>query len=335
MIIKSISHRSHFRRTTSHKVNRHLRIESLEERCPFAIFTPLPSAEDGSSESLRSAVVASQSNQADDTIELSAGIFTLRLGDLVIHERNTNLRIEGAGAEQTVIKIEGDTRAFDVDVESRLDLSGVTILSGNADQGGQIRSAGTVILTDALLHSGTATQGGAIFNGGDLSLSHVDFVANKAGVGGGVWNHAGATLTANDTRWLQNETSELLGARILSYAQVGISFPGSDQPASVYSLPPRGATALFNAGIAHLQSVEIAGNVSDTGAAIHNVGDGAELRIEDSLIYENEAARREGHAPSVCLPCAVRSRLSEPQSSITRRWTDMAARSLCLAARST
>jgi hypothetical protein len=300
MINKKSFRTSRSRRIANRLASRRLKLESLEDRCLFALFTPTPSADDGTSESLRAAVVASQSNQVDDTIDLGEGIYTLRLGDLVINERNTNLRIEGAGAERTVIKISGDARAFDVDFAAQLEMSGLSILRGHADEGGQIRTAGIVVLSDVMLHSGVATQGGAIFNGGDLTLTNVEFVANEAGVGGGVWNHVGATLTANDTRWLQNVTSEGLGALITSPGQVGISAPISP-PVSIYSIPPRGATALFNAGTAHLQRVEIAGNVSETGAVIHNVGNGAELRIEDSQIYDNKTSLRGGNAPSVLL----------------------------------
>jgi hypothetical protein len=157
-----------------------------------------------------------------------------------------------------------------------------------------------VVLVDTMLYGGSAIQGGAIFNSGDLTLTNVDFVANEAGVAAGVWNHTDAILTATNSRWLQNLTTERLGNLITSNAQVDLVYPGSDATMGLTSIPPRGATALFNAGIANLRAVEIGGNISETGAAISNVGDSAELRIENSLIYENESRKRESNlAPSV------------------------------------
>src|SRR5688572_23853156 len=95
------------RRTRARRIaKRPLQLESLEARHLLAAFTPTPDADDGAAGSLRAAVVASQSNQEDDTVELGAGIYTLRLGDLLVNESGTNLRVVGAGAEQTVVKID-------------------------------------------------------------------------------------------------------------------------------------------------------------------------------------------------------------------------------------
>ncbi len=285
-----------------HSRSRRLLVESLETRRVMTVYTPLPAADDGSDGSLRSTFIATQTNGVDDTIQLSEGTYRLRLGDLFVNEQNATLRIEGAGSDKTVLKIDGDSRAFDVDFGASLELDGVTILSGNADEGGQVRSAGIVRITDSVLQGGRAIQGGAIFNGGDLTLENVELNGNEAGLGGGIWNHAGAVIQAVDTRWLYNVASASMAASVTSHADVGIFLPAGDAP-NLYGDVPLGGSALFNSGTARLQTVELAANLSDTGALIHNIGNDANLRIDDGLIHDNQTSTRNqgGRQSSVLL----------------------------------
>lgn len=281
------------------KLSRKLSVETMEGRRLLATFSPLPVSDSSVDGTLRSAIVASQHNGQSDVVNLSEGIYRLSMGDLLINEKSTTLKIQGKGKDHTFIVVEG-SRAFDVDFGATLALSGVSILGGNESEGGQLRSAGNVSISDAILEGGQALQGGSIFNGGTLNLSHVDLIQNSAGIGGAIWNHASATLTAQDIEFRNNQTTESLAKSITSAAQVGINIA---LDASTGYLPrvPRGGAALFNGGKVTLDSALIAGNLSESGPTIFNVGGDAQLQINDSNIFENSWTAKASSYPVVVL----------------------------------
>src|SRR5688500_17481686 len=66
------------KRNTSPPRERHLRMESLEDRCLLAAFTVTTTA-DGGAGSLRQAIIAANQTAEHDTITLAAGEYKLKL----------------------------------------------------------------------------------------------------------------------------------------------------------------------------------------------------------------------------------------------------------------
>src|SRR6056297_2033072 len=94
---------------------RKLHFEPLQQRRLLAVYAPGAELPDGDPGSLRSAIADAQSNQQDDTIHLTQGVFRITQGDMLVSEVDQRLRIVGAGQEETVVVIEGDSRWLDVD----------------------------------------------------------------------------------------------------------------------------------------------------------------------------------------------------------------------------
>ena len=126
-------------------------LEQLESRLAPAVYhvntfqdTPLvnsATAQDASGHvSLRSAVIAANTTQQDDTIILSAGVYKAQTGEFEVHG---NLRIVGQGAGQTAIEAPHLDRLFEV-VDGDLELSGLTLDGGSASS----LLKGTVHLTN-------------------------------------------------------------------------------------------------------------------------------------------------------------------------------------------
>jgi PASTA domain-containing protein len=175
--------------------------------------------------SLRKAVQAANTNlQANncpggeagaiDTIQLPAGPYVLTTGAAGEHDNNAGdldalsvggpLVIAGAGAATTSISaagITGGDRVMDVLAGATVTFSGVTLTGGAppGEDGGAVRSAGTLTLVDAVVTgnragngtaatsgspAGSGHNGGAIAHDGDLTLRRTIVSDNFAGTGG-------------------------------------------------------------------------------------------------------------------------------------------------------
>jgi predicted outer membrane repeat protein len=223
-------------------------VEEMEARTTPATFTVntfadtvavnLVTGQDSSGNvSLRSALMAANSQSGADTIVLPAGTYALTLagpgndndatGELDITDA---LTLRGAGPAGTVIDASGlvNARAFHVEANITVALSGVTITGGNEaplaiggeipGQGGGIYSAGTLTLTNCVLSHNQATgdvgsagyyippeivfpspggpgEGGGLYvAGGSASITGSTFLANQATGGrGGDWHGLGTT----------------------------------------------------------------------------------------------------------------------------------------------
>ena len=146
--------------------------------------------------SLREAVIAANQDSAADTIDISAGTYSVEgasgegaalTGDLDI---TSDVDIEGANATNTFI--DGDVdRVLDVSgAATEATISDVTIQNGNAPgDGGGIRVVDAALtVTDSAVTGSVAVEGGGIANlGGKLSLNGSTVSGNAAGdYGGGV-----------------------------------------------------------------------------------------------------------------------------------------------------
>ncbi|MHC4875350.1 MAG: choice-of-anchor Q domain-containing protein [Planctomycetota bacterium] len=148
---------------------------------------------DGNS-SLRAAVMEANALAGDDTILLIPGTYTLTIagrsedgalsGDLDISD---NLTIIGAGTDQTFINAAELDRVFHVLPGARLDLKNLTILGGNALEGGGLLNQGFVALENVVVRDNTADFGAGILNdlvttvlGADITTTATNLTVSDA-----------------------------------------------------------------------------------------------------------------------------------------------------------
>ncbi len=202
--------------------------------------------------SLRGAVTAANLNPGTDRIVLRSGEYDLSLlgqedankqGDLDIRAAGGNLRIEGAGVDETFIRggewfyggpVTGVDRVLHIDPDGtggiRVEISGVSIQYGyGGSYGGGIYIEGDnlVEIADSAVMSNTVTivgptsgGGGGIYNGeGTLLLDNTLVMSNTAGagvagrvvVGGGIYIGDTATVTVTGSTVSGNEARAIVG----------------------------------------------------------------------------------------------------------------------------
>src|SRR5439155_21373922 len=138
--------------------------------------TPSGSDEHGAC-TLRSAVQAANNVNADSTIALAAGVYTLTIapsggdddstGDLNITNAPNKLTINGAGSGTNGSVIDGNftDRVFRIDADTPVVIDGVRIRNGRTGGLGQN-------VTCPSSPAGFAVDGGGIRNSGDVTLTH-------------------------------------------------------------------------------------------------------------------------------------------------------------------
>lgn len=161
--------------------------------------------------SLREAIIAANSNTSsgvtdgecpggsgNDTVVLPSGTYYLTAiagGDLDI---NSNIAIQGAGSDTTIINGPATDRVLHV-LSGSVDISGVAIRNGNiAGHGGGILNDGVLALTNCVLHHNTAAgHGGGIYSNGPTTLTGTTLRDNEAtgGFGGGYFGISLLTVT--------------------------------------------------------------------------------------------------------------------------------------------
>lgn len=193
------------------------RLESLEARVLLATFNPLPSAVDGAEDSLRAAIIASNTNGEDDTIELATAEYLLTAsgreedlgatGDLDVREQGSTLIIRGKGIDLTIINANFLDRVLEVHSNATLILQDLTIRNGEvADENGAgLRNLGDATLRNVKvfnnLQTGSSSQaprgGGGVNSQGDMLIEGGIIAGNiAAGTlgGGGIYNTGHLTV---------------------------------------------------------------------------------------------------------------------------------------------
>ena len=178
--------------------------------------------------SLREAIQAANTNTAvdacpagsgADTIQLSAGTYSLSLGNVSGDENAnqtgdldilSNLTIKGVDASTTNIT---NTVALDRVMQilpgATVTLTGISISNGHSSQnGGAISNSGTLTLNSVIVKNSIADgNGGGIFNdAGAVTINESTISNNQAHHGGGIFNNSG-TVTLNACIVNNNETT--------------------------------------------------------------------------------------------------------------------------------
>lgn len=198
--------------------------------------------------SLREAIMAANADTAvdactpgsnHDEIQFSLStpaIITLTLGQIVIE--TDPLTLTGPGSDQLTISGNNGARIFDIATGIPVTLTNLTMQNGRAaTAGGAVRSAGNLVISDAVLrHNSANADGGALSVTGNLTLTNTDVLSNTAsGEGGGVkvtgpmvvvngrfqnnqsgsyggGIYANTNITINDTQFVSNTAASYAGA---------------------------------------------------------------------------------------------------------------------------
>lgn len=225
---------------------------------------------------LRAAIQEANALGGADIINLSAGTFNLGIagigeesaatGDLDI---NDSLTIVGAGAHLSFVDGQGLDRIFDVGPLA----SGITVSFTNmvirngtvTDNGGLIKNAGTLSLTEVSLENGQAAFGGALYTGGDLTVNRSllrDSTATSDG--GGFYQGGGVTTFTNSTFSDNSATGNGGGLYLAAAVTTTLDFATVAFNAAAVT----GGGGLYNAGSLTLNSSIISNNTSENCAGV-------------------------------------------------------------------
>ncbi|HZY45942.1 MAG TPA: choice-of-anchor Q domain-containing protein [Anaerolineae bacterium] len=194
--------------------------------------------------------------------------YLLTLGELNI---TANVKIVGNGSANTIIDGNGsvtNSRVFDISSSSLVvNMTGVTIRNGKANQGGGINNLGKLSLSHSTVRDSVAAaidprSGGGIYNTGILTVTNSFINDNSApnvsftGGGGGIYNSGGTVVLINST--LNSNSTNSTGGAI----QV-------------------------DGGTVSLVNSMVNSNIANYGGGIFN---GGTLNITQSGIYSNTAS---------------------------------------------
>jgi len=256
------------------------RLEALEDRRLLATFKPLPSAADGSSSSLRVAILLANVNGQDNTITLQRGVYQLAIanpagqensgatGDLDLIDGGHTITIQGAGAGATIIDGGKLDRVFQILPGVRAIFRNLTIQNGVArDDGSNGALPGSTYASGGgILNQGTAELDGVVVQ--DCSAAAGDGrdgmpgTGTEAGamgeeaLGGGVYNAAGGTLVLNGC--LVDENSAVGG-------KGGDGLSGGDTTASGGHGGESYGGGIANFGTLTVSQTAIVSNAADGG----------------------------------------------------------------------
>ncbi len=274
------------------------------------------------------AVDACPAGSGTDTINIPAGTYNLTLtsgdedakGDLDVQ---SNMLIQGAGAETTHIHGQMGERVLEVYSGIQVTVAGVTI-SGGQDTGGfaggGILSQGEFTLEDSMITGNTASSGGGVWNSGVMTITRSLITNNTdngnaggAGLGGGpdtLTTLIDSAITHNVTGhsgggiYTYNGNFVLINSTVSHNLNTGITSSG----AGIYVSGPTAELTLINSTVshniststdgggmyinfnstAHLFNATVAYNSATSGGGILNYGT---VNLQNSIIAQNTATQ--------------------------------------------
>ncbi len=154
-------------------------------------------------------VISSVNN--GDYINLDIGIYTNKVTNITI---NKNLTISGKDAKTTIIDAKRLGRVFTITPGNTLKLINITLINGNAINGGAIYNSGTLTMIKCILTNDLATDGGALYIMGSTTIKDSKFINNRANRNGGAIYANKATVIKENSKFISN--SAYKGAAIFS-----------------------------------------------------------------------------------------------------------------------
>ncbi|RMG98415.1 MAG: CSLREA domain-containing protein [Chloroflexi bacterium] len=274
--------------------------------------------------SLREAISAANTNTAVDacpagdagldTISLPAGTIVLTAGQLTISQ---DVILQGAGSGSSVIDGNGADRVLELNSNSVVTITGVTLRNGNitGNGGGVYVNMATAVFTDTIISNNTATNGGGVYIfSGSATLLSGQIMTNTATTGGGVYVQRSTASFSLNGGTVGNNTAVNAGGVYVNQGSIVISggeirdntatattgFPGGGIYVATGSATLaggvirdnsayRGAGILVNNGWAVLSSTQIVSNTATYGGGVYLVQGGAVLTQTGGLIAYNHA----------------------------------------------
>lgn len=236
---------------------------------------------------LREAVAAATAVSGRDVIvfgpALAGAAITLNGSQIGV---TSNMKIDG-GRRDVTISAGGDSRIFEVAATAELDLIGLRLVDGVANDGGAIRSAGKLTVTASVLAANNALDsfgdGGGIDSTGSLVVSNSIFRGNRGQSGGGI--NSSGTLSVVASRFDDN----------YGYDGGGIASTGTATIVDTWftnNFVAVDGGGLSNSGTMTLRTSTVSGNTAfDLGGGVLNggfVGTGY-LVVESSTISSNSS----------------------------------------------
>ncbi|QDT94090.1 right-handed parallel beta-helix repeat-containing protein [Gimesia algae] len=271
-------------------VSRNL-IETLEDRTLLTAFTVVNSDDSGAG-SLRDAIEAANANAGADTISFDAAL----AGETIVLSTELqitdDLTITGLGADQLTLDGNADSRIFRIDdgvvsSDINVEISGLTLTNGSAENGGAIYNLEMLSIVDSTLTGNTATQygGGIYFSQADqVSVSNTTFESNYAFSGGAIYSIEGS-LSIDESHFSQNHaTGEYGGAIYFSGVSAHID---QSQFIENYSEANGGAIYAFNGNLTVTASQFTENEAKSLGGGIQLIV--ADVTINESTFFSNKA----------------------------------------------
>ncbi|MEX2170269.1 MAG: right-handed parallel beta-helix repeat-containing protein [Pirellulales bacterium] len=295
---------------------RRSRFEPLEARQMLAVLLVNSPANDSLPNdgyvTLREAVAAAWSNTATDlghtgsgtdTITFDESLFASGPATITLTSKidvNSNLTIEGPGADLLIISGGDATRVFEDFYNVFVTLSGISVVDGFASDeggpdsrgGGIYNGSGHLVVEGVEFRGNTATtNGGAIYSvGGSLTVLNSTFHDNQAGTGGAIYASSG-TLTIRNSTFDENGAgsggaiytssgtsgthSQIINSTFSNNSGVALYIPGSAYIDVINSTLtantgislPGGIYRSFTSQTVTLHNTIVAGNTGSGGAA--------------------------------------------------------------------
>lgn len=189
---------------------------------PLEIFVTVTADEDDGDRtpmdiSLREAILIANAGNADATIHVPAGTYTLTrpgrgentgsLGDLDVSNPGHLTRILGADRATTIVRNGEDDRVFHVHGGSTVEIRGLSIENGLELHGGGVYNAGNLTLVDVAVRQNVGSRtGGGVANapGATLAIDQSTIANNTAQYGGGAINNLNGSLTITNSTLSDN-----------------------------------------------------------------------------------------------------------------------------------
>lgn len=145
-----------------------------------------------------------------DTINLEEGIYTNNVTNIII---NKNLTIQGKNPQTTIIDAQQLGRIFNITAGNTLTIINITLINGNATNGGGIYNSGILTMTNCILTNNNGSLGGAIYNNNSaMNVEKSNFINNAASSdGGAIFNINGSNAIISNSNFTNN-TSRFGGA---------------------------------------------------------------------------------------------------------------------------
>ena len=244
--------------------------------------------------SLREALGLANGSVGADTITFATSqtdggpaSIRLTLGEFPVIDAVT---ISGPGVDLLTIDAQGSSRIFNVDdfveaTQIEVEISGLALTGGQANDGGAILSRENLALTASTI-TGNTTQstGGGVTNvgGGTLTVTNSTISGNLTLYdGGGLWNDFG-TLTVTDST-ITGNTANHSGGGLFGRESGTLTVTGSTISGNTARYYGGG---LSNGGTLTVTGSTITGNAAAFGGGLSNEGT---LTVTDSTISGNTA----------------------------------------------